>query len=117
MLNLRPNHISENGVIKIKGLKGSDDRFAEPVYFKEFWIKQKARYCRDLKLVNRFSYYRFVKRQGWHFKVKGNKNQSVTHLFRHLYAYRRQQLGFENVNKTSVLGHKSVKNLNYYVKG
>lgn len=115
VLNVTPLDITRNGRIRIKGLKGSYDRFVVSSNFLEFWINTGQHLLPLSNTYSRFYFYREYKKLGIGAHFGNSVNKSVTHYFRHAVALDSQNK-FDNLSDTKmVLGHKSIKSTEKYV--
>jgi len=96
--------------------KGSSTVIFHSVYCRDFW-----RMTKDYNLVpfdglSRYYYYRLFIKLGLNKRFEGNINHSVTHLGRHIkgLVYKSQKM--TEIEKQRLLGHKNIKNLQYYEK-
>jgi integrase len=115
VLNITSLDITRNGRIRIKGLKGSFDRFVVSSNFTEFWTVTGQHLLPLSTTYSRFYFYREYKKLGIGAHFGNSLNKSVTHYFRHAVALDSQEK-FENLTDTKmVLGHKSIKSTEKYV--
>jgi integrase len=115
-LNIGPSDITKNGRIRIKGLKGSHDRFIMASIHMDFWLSTGVHLLPLYKCYSRFWFYREYKKLLIGSCFGNSQVHSVTHYFRHAVALDSQET-FDNINDTKmVLGHKNVKSTEKYVK-
>jgi integrase len=114
VLAIRGYDISTNGLIKIKGKKGSNDKIIR--------ITQNISHCKTIpknlnmpfKIYSRFFIYRLFKKIGLIYKSYGNINNSVTHYFRKSVALEAYNISKDQQDIKLVLNHKSIKSAHYY---
>ncbi|MBA7564635.1 Tyrosine recombinase XerD [subsurface metagenome] len=109
--------ISAAGVIRVKGQKGSNDRFVRPISYSHLWA-----FIRDCQVsyqgvYSRQYFYRLLKKYGFFSYYGGNVNMSVTHMFRHEFARDLMSCFREIETVQKGLGQKSKKSTEYYVGG
>lgn len=114
VLNIRHMHIKSNGMVLVKGLKGSDSRV---VYVFNNW--EYLNFCKVNKIdpfkdLDRFFLYRLYKSVGFIYQSKGSSKLSVTHSFRHKIIDSMRKSGVENEETAKFIGHKSEKNTENY---
>lgn len=116
VLNITPYDIAKNGTIKIKALKGSNNRLL--AYSPEWQYLVKNR--QNLPLIkagySRFYFYRLFKTLGIYSKIGQRSNNSVTHYFRHKIAADLRQSNFTPEDISLNLGHKKQSNSEHYGK-
>ncbi|GEM_PF-1943491 len=114
-LNITYRDINSNLQIKIRGLKGSSDRYVQSINFIKFW-----QYVRESKIVfvksfNRYYFYRLFRKKGISFYLGNNKKESVTHLLRYNYVLLLLTDNVEVDVIQSVLGHKKLSSTLHYI--
>jgi site-specific recombinase XerD len=116
VLNITPLDITRQGRIRIKGLKGSFDRFVLSSYYKDFWLNSGISLLPLCTTYSRFYFYREYKKLSIGAYFGNSQNKSITHYFRHAVALDSQEQ-YESLTDTKmVLGHKSIKSTEKYVK-
>lgn len=116
VLQLKSSDITKEWFVKIRGLKGSDNRVVkvEKPPFPVF-INHRIDYYLFPEF-SRFFIYRVCKKYNLKLQVQGMKKESVTHAFRHYYATQALNLQDETNAAGKSLGHKSRKSILHYDK-
>lgn len=113
-LNLCRADITNTGLCKIKGLKGSSDRVLQLIdtillvnnsFFGNFPISY---------TTNRFRIYRLCKQFGINGIYGNNLKRSVTHFGRHRFVLDLINIGVDERNISQLIGHKNTNNIKYY---
>lgn len=113
-LQIKSNDINENWFVKIKGAKGSHSRIKLIPPFPLTYVKLKIPNIYLFQGISRFYVYRQLKNMGIYEQFGNNKNKSVTHYFRHIYAQNLKSVDQKNEASSRELGHKNHKNIVYY---
>ncbi len=113
-LQIKSNDINENWFVKIKGAKGSHSRIKLIPPFPLKYNKLKIKNIYLFAGISRFYVYRQLKNMGIYERFGSNKNKSVTHYFRHIYAQNLKSVDQKNEASSRELGHKNHKNIVYY---
>ena len=116
VLNIQKCDISRQGRIRIKGLKGSNDRIVTPIMFAQFWQSLPDFMLPLGSVYSRFYFYRWFKRIGIYDVFGNNKRFSVTHMFRHHLALSLKNEFDDTALTQRVLGHRSIKSTLHYEK-
>lgn len=113
-INIRPTDITENGRVRLIGLKNSNDRIVVDSELSDYFI-----YCKKVNkppfgTFDRHFIYRRLKYYGIGDYFGDSQRKSVTHLFRHLAI--KDMAGVDKgLNTTKVaIGHKSLSNTEHY---
>ena len=114
VLRIKETDILTTKQIRIRGEKGSEDRFVTPLYFADVWFSRKSRMPVFLRNISRFYLYRICKRYGFYYEVLGKGNNKVTHYFRYLYFAKLKLNNLTEKERAKAVGHKNVKSQNYY---
>lgn len=114
-LRITPSDINSSGQIRIRGIKGSNDRIVYPVKFSYFWLSVKENNFFIPSSYNRFYFYRLYRKKGIYFLNESNKKESVTHALRYLYISSLIQQGLDQEQIRNLIGHKSIKSTIHYV--
>src|SRR5690554_3620980 len=113
-LNITTSDVSSTGHIRIRGVKGSNDRIVIPYRFSSFWRNEAVAILPLGNIYSRFWFYRQYKNLGLYAIFGNSKVKSVTHLFRHLNILSLK----ENFNETDLtrkfIGHKSINSTLHY---
>lgn len=115
-LNVQIGHITADGNVLIKGLKGSKDRICYCPEILEWLPKARGNSGIVFFGMNRFSAYRYLKNLGISTLKNGRKHESVTHLFRELYIAQNLKIVERGSTLSESIGHKSQKSTEYYGK-
>lgn len=117
LINIKVYDINKNGQFKIKGLKGSADRLFTILEIRDYLIMCRINRCDPFGTFSRFYYYRLFKKMGIGTVYGNSTKASVTHSFRHEYIVNLNELDSSNELVKSNVGHKNIKNTEYYAKG
>lgn len=107
--------ILTDGTVKIRGLKGSNDRIIEPYYFRKQISGLSGSNFHLGACFSRWWFYRYFKKRGIYIKFKSGQNASVTHVGRVLYAKKIQGFTKDKELTKRSLGHKNIKNTEIYI--
>lgn len=114
VLSISSNDIMLNGMIKIKGLKGSNNRMVVSQLFNEFW-QNSIRNGFVLKDVrSRYYYHRLFIKKGIYYKATATEKRIVTHTYRHLFIrlMNNNNIGLNEIKQ--LIGHKSITSTLHY---
>lgn len=114
-LNIHYSDVLFNGSIKIKGIKGSENRIVYPVQFRDFWIHLHNSSATIPASYNRFYFYRIYKKFGISGIMGSNTNTSVTHYLRYMFVKQLVDSGQDFQQIKHILGHKSIKSTIHYL--
>ena len=115
LCNIHSSDIDSQLNIKIKGLKGSNDRIVAPIYLRGSFNVFRSSSSKIGDIFNRFYFYKLFKKIGLYTTYSSSVNRSVTHYPRYLYL---KQLGSNVEDKDlikSVVGHKRKTNTESYI--
>lgn len=114
VIGIQPNDVSPLGQIRIRGKKGSNNRYVIGYQFISVWTGyvKKGNVIEDER--SRYYYYHKYVRFGLYSSKKGKENRSVTHAFRHSLVELLQSEGYELSEISGVIGHKNKNNIKYY---
>lgn len=115
LLRITFRDINEFGYIFVKGLKGSSDRIVISSDNLLYWLNLRARKIEFPVSINRFYYYRLLKRIGIIELLSTHQHSSVTHLLRYFVVYRMLSGGGSIEAVQHYLGHKSVNSTIHYL--
>jgi site-specific recombinase XerD len=115
-LYITPQCVMRNGSVFVRGLKGSKDRVVSDSARIDEWLLFKKMNVNDLIYFDRYYVYRIFKKLGLYAVYGTNRNNSVTHSPRHNVALGLREEGLSVENIQDVLGHKSVKSTEFYVR-
>ena len=118
LLNLRRLNVSDNGFVYVPGSKRSNGKI---IYFpdlKEMPFVKDLPPSAELFTITYRQYYSLLNRLGISRKVNiYSKNQSVTHIFRHLRIQSNEHLASGDYDtQKNFSGHKSNSGINFYLK-
>jgi hypothetical protein len=114
VLRIKPSDVTFMGHIKIKSLKGSNDRIVLPLFFRSFWATAGSGLLPLSNYYSRFYFYRLFKKLGYYSKFGDNKVNSVTHFFRHQLILNLKQQNVPDDVISHFISHRNLKNLDYY---
>lgn len=115
-LSISVTDISSEGLVLIKGLKGSNDRVITVTELQPLFTKSLRNGIDPFYSMNRFTAYRLLKNIGVQ-KLKSNrKRESVTHVFRDEHSKSIRKIAGSKSVLAAALGHKNEKNTDYYGK-
>jgi site-specific recombinase XerD len=116
LCNISSSDVDSMLNIRIKGLKGSNDRIIQPVYMREQWQLFRSSSYTIKEIYSRFYFHRIMKNYGLYKQFQSSENNSVCHYPRYLYM---KQLA-SNVSDIELLkntiGHKRASNTAGYVE-
>jgi len=114
ILGIRSFDVSNSGMIKIRGAKGSSDRLINAGLVKSFLLGCKSNSVHPFANLNRFYVYREFKKVGLQYQFIGSSKNSVTHIFRHASNLNAKSLDTDILVRSQHLGHKSTKSTQHY---
>lgn len=114
ILNCTLNDIVSNDELFVKGLKGSRDKIIVVPELVSHFKKCKHYNIQPFAGLNRKYVWSRCKVAGLQVSVLGNKNMSVTHMYRHLGADVVRNVSSSELSVRDVLGHNSNVNSKYY---
>jgi len=114
---LDPQFLKVNrlGQVYIAGLKGSSPKLVTPLHFRKFWLNRQGNLLNPFMHISRFSFYKYLKSVSIMIAAKENGNAKVTHAMRHLHVHLMQILEIDNSDMSKIVGHKSLRNIAWYV--
>ena len=115
-LSIKMWNIDSLGLIRLKSLKGGNNRTARVVITNDILMKFRNSNIDCFKYETRYTMYKYYKSVNIGCSFGDNINSSVTHYFRHLYALQASQSGATTVQLQSELGHRNIKNTLIYEK-
>lgn len=114
VLSIGAIDIARNGLIFVRGKKGSQDRYIYSQRFSNYVMFCKVNNVARLCDYSRFYFYRLYKKLGLYFKFPGYENNSVTHFFRHALLLQQKADGISTENSKKFIGHKSINSTKIY---
>jgi len=114
VLGIKLTDVSTRGFIKVKGLKGSNDRIIYPILSLKYFSVCKERGRTPFQGIDRYYVYRIYQKLGIKIYLQDNKKYAVTHIFRYLNT---QHLldSFNDLKTTQeFIGHKRAANTKIY---
>lgn len=115
VLNINGNDITKDLRVKIKGLKGSNNKIIKLNDNYGFWSMLQGNNLSIKDDLNRFYLYRKFKQYGLSAVYGSNKKSSVTHLPRHELALDVYSSSEDIEDVKNCLGHKNVNSSEWYV--
>lgn len=114
VLRILPSDIMPTGSILIKTSKHGEKKIVTPVMMSAFWRLRSLAECPINETRSRWYYYRLFKKLGLYASYGKNKNNAVTHFFRHELVLQLENSGVDGDTISYFLGHKSKKSREYY---
>jgi len=114
VLSISGQDVASDGSILIHGKKGSDVRYVSAMQFSQWLGANPVYFANQIRYRNRFFYYRLFKRLGISRIMSGNKNNSVTHLFRYAFVERIKNMSGNLEETAQIIGHKNPANTKRY---
>lgn len=114
VLNIKGADISASGIILVKGLKGSNNRFCSVSIYRDFWIKRRKIPETLGAVYSRFFLYREFKKLGISLLTNNSSKQAVTHAFRHMLVTGALSIEKDFTAAKNLVGHKSTKSTHHY---
>lgn len=115
LLRISFGSVNQFGYITVKASKGSADRIIISSDNLRFWLNVYNHKIMLSGLVDRFYYYRLLKRLGITLSLESLRNASVTHLFRYLVVYRMLSGNSSIEAVQRFLGHRSINSTLHYL--
>ncbi len=115
-LNIHSSNVSESGLIYIKGLKGSQDRYIQALSHLKQWDAFRCGSQSVSFYYSRFYFYNHFKQIGVGAAFGSSKYKSVCHAARHLFALKLQDLAANKEAISNAIGHKSTSSTTTYLK-
>ena len=117
VLKIKPNQIISETDLYVKADKNSRSKRVHTPEISKLLTKCKKYNLEPFKGISRFQVYRMYKRLGIVLENGVKHNKSVTHAMRKNYV-RDSYKSSKNMGTTAdIVGHKSVKSTEHYVKG
>lgn len=116
VLGIKSYHIGINGMIIIKGLKGSNDRLIHGGTNVAYYEKCRVQNISPFEGLDYYYVYRTFKKVGISASIKGNDRKVVTHSLRHLHIAELKKMGTDNEVIATHIGHKNSDNTANYGK-
>ena len=116
VLPIHSRDIQFNGLVFIKGLKGSNNRMLASLLSHQYLIDKLATNALVFADYNRFYVYRELKKLGLYFTSENSTKFSITHAFRHFYIRELRKAGFCDADIAQVVGQKNPNNTALYGK-
>lgn len=117
VLQITPDDISEDGMIRIPPEKGGVAVIARPFVYRSVWLAIKRTGMHISTFRDRFYFYRLYKKHGIYAHIEGNDKLSVTHVLRHAALAGTEQLNITDRERANYAGQKSEKSQNAYLPG
>jgi len=116
ILNITHSDVTKNGIIRIKGLKGSGNRVIRPVLYMDFWQGKDGVPLPLVSVYSRFYFYRLFKKLGIVYTFEKGGKKAVTHACRFLLAHGAKEFGESGTLTKAALNHKSINSSLHYEK-
>lgn len=113
-LSIRSTDIASNGMVKVRGLKGSKDRICYTTHMSRELVALRSTGGLIFGNLSRFYVYREFKKLGISFSVPGMDKKSVTHAPRHLFVLQAKASGWDTADTQAAIGHNSIQSTEYY---
>lgn len=114
VLAIKPSDIDAQGKVSITALKRSTSRIVVSSLARDYLITCAKRSIAPFSEMNRFHVYREFKKLGIGIQVPGNKNKSITHVGKHLFALAAKDANFDVKQLQMSLGHKAASSTAQY---
>lgn len=113
-LSIQSSDIALNGMVKVRGMKGSKDRLCFTSQMGRELVALRS--CNGLIFPNfsRFYVYREFKKLGISFNVQGMTNNAVTHAPRHMFVLQAKDSGWDTADTQAAIGHNSIESTKQY---
>lgn len=113
-LSIRSADIASNGMVKVRGLKGSKDRICYTTLMSRELVALRSTGGLIFGNLSRFYVYREFKKLGISFSVPGMEKKAVTHAPRHLFVLQAKASGWDTADTQAAIGHNSIQSTEYY---
>ena len=117
ILSINSTDILPNGTVKIKALKGGQNRIIASSDARDYLINCRTNCVNPFMDYNRFYIYRTFKKIGIKYVHSGNTKDSVTHAFRHANTEIQRKANVESNVIKAQLGHKKKSTQKHYGRG
>ena len=114
VLGIANRDLTSQGLIKVRGAKGSSDRFIYSVRFGYYCDYVRINSIAKLCDYSRYYFYRLYKRLGIYARFNGNEVNSVTHYFRHRLMELNKKDGLSIEDSRKFIGHKRLSSTKKY---
>lgn len=114
LLNIKYTDIITQTIIRIKGLKHSNDRLIHIDRYSEYFGFCKRNMINPFDTLNRFYIYREYKKIGFVVSFLDSNKKAVTHSFRYRYIKKLKENNVEISLIQKEIGHKSQKTTENY---
>jgi len=115
LCNISPKDIDVSGLVFIRGLKGSSDRFLQASFDVDRIISFRSSAHHFGYYYNRFFIYRLFKRLNISLYKVGSSKAAVTHAGRHLFADLAANYSSDFSGVADALGQKNSSSALYYI--
>lgn len=116
VLSIRAVDVLANGLVRIKGAKGSNDRIVSCGKATEYILKCKRFNVAPFQDINRKFVWSVFKRFNIELSVGSSDKKAVTHAMRHLMVASAKGADIDINTTGKFIGHKNVKNTTRYGK-
>ena len=116
VLSIHSRDIQFNGLVFVKGLKGSKNRMLATLLSSQYLVSQLSSNSLVFDGYNRFYVYRELKKLGLFFTSENSTKFSITHAFRHFFIRELRKAGFCDADIAQVVGQVNPNNTALYGK-
>lgn len=116
VLSLKPNNITVDGKVIIKGAKGSSDRLIVIPEYSKFFIDIRNSGYNPFVNVNRFIIYRILKKYSLVAQSTYGSKNAVCHQFRYEFAKSINDVTGSINDTAQFIGHKKSSSTSHYIK-
>lgn len=109
--------VNRLGQIYIRGLKGSGDKLVTPIFFANDFKQGLLTGVSIFEHISRFSFHKWLVKREIYINHSPGAKRSTTHTMRHLHVYLMELMALETTSISQILGHKSIKSIDYYLHG
>lgn len=114
ILNIKYTDIISKTILRIKGLKHSNDRLIHIDRFSDYFDFCKRNMIHPFSTLNRFYIYREYKKMGFVVSFLDSDKKAVTHSFRYRYIKNLKDNNVDNSLIQKEIGHKTLKTTENY---
>lgn len=114
VLSIGSIDIMRNGLIHVRGKKGSQDRYIYSQRFSNYVMFVKFNMIARICDYSRFYFYRLYKKLGIYHRFPGRDKDSVTHFFRHSILNAQKIEGMKTEDSQKFIGHRSIESTKIY---
>lgn len=115
LIQIKGLDVAPDGTVLIRSLKNSDNRFVQPIYFRNYFINLSGQPIYPLADFSRFYFYRLFKKKGIYIQHRDKSKTSVTHAARELYLKNLYALSQDTETVQRAIGHRNIKSTESYL--